>query len=47
MIRTLELASCLPQSEVFTHGGGHMVPSCSGDFKRTLLDFVGRHSEGS
>ena len=32
--------SCIQK---FQHGGGHMVPTCTGDFKQTLRDFLDKH----
>lgn len=27
-------------AEVYEHPGGHMVPTCTGEFKRVICDFV-------
>lgn len=31
------------RSELYVHGGAHLVPTCSGDFKRVLTAFVDAH----
>lgn len=40
--RTQQLAACSPPSLVswYTHGGAHLVPTCSGEFKAALVDFL-------
>jgi hypothetical protein len=30
----------------YTHGGGHMTPTCSGEWKQTLIDFLDRVERG-
>ncbi|KAG2497705.1 hypothetical protein HYH03_004442 [Edaphochlamys debaryana] len=40
--RTAALSACFPPSLIstFTHGGAHLVPTCSGDFKAALVAFL-------
>ncbi|PNW85977.1 hypothetical protein CHLRE_03g201439v5 [Chlamydomonas reinhardtii] len=40
--RTAELRACFPPAvcSTFTHGGAHLVPTCSGEFKSTLVGFL-------
>eukprot|EP01023_Acetabularia_acetabulum_P007435 TRINITY_DN1321_c0_g1_i7.p6 TRINITY_DN1321_c0_g1~~TRINITY_DN1321_c0_g1_i7.p6 ORF type:complete len:118 (-),score=11.88 TRINITY_DN1321_c0_g1_i7:474-827(-) len=40
--RSLELSNCFEQNlkQTFVHSGGHMVPTCSGQFKQILVDFI-------
>lgn len=35
--------SCFPRAQRWSHGGGHMVPTCSGDFKKALVAFLQEH----
>ena len=38
------IATFQPQHvQRFRHDGGHMVPTCTGDFKRCLQDFLDVH----
>ena len=32
-------------AEQYQHQGGHMVPTCTGNFKRCLQDFLNRHGK--
>lgn len=36
------MGACCTQT--YLHSGGHMVPTCSGDFKRLLFGFLDLHS---
>ncbi|KAG2436656.1 hypothetical protein HXX76_006184 [Chlamydomonas incerta] len=40
--RTAELRACFPPAvgSTFTHGGAHLVPTCSGEFKSSLVGFL-------
>ena len=31
------------RGELYVHGGAHLVPTCSGEFKRVLTAFVDSH----
>ncbi|PNH00415.1 Ovarian cancer-associated-like protein 2, partial [Tetrabaena socialis] len=46
--RSLALAACFPPSAVstLTHGGAHLVPTCSGEFKLTLTAFLDAAAAG-
>lgn len=35
------------RSEQYVHDGAHLVPTCTGDFKRVLVDFLDRHSSAA
>ncbi|DBA79095.1 TPA: Ovarian cancer-associated protein 2 [Trebouxia sp. C0004] len=43
--RTEELIATFDPDSIqrYVHEGGHMVPTCSGDFKRCLQDFLEQH----
>ncbi|DBB12823.1 TPA: hypothetical protein ACH3X3_005587 [Trebouxia sp. C0006] len=43
--RTEELIATFDPDSIqrYMHDGGHMVPTCSGDFKRCLQDFLDQH----
>lgn len=43
--RTEELIATFDPDSIqrYVHDGGHMVPTCSGDFKRCLQDFLDQH----
>ena len=34
------------RAELYVHRGAHLVPTCSGDFKRVVLAFLDRHGSG-
>ena len=34
------------RAELYVHRGAHLVPTCSGDFKRVVLAFLTRHGSG-
>ena len=34
------------RAELFVHRGAHLVPTCSGEFKRVVLAFLDRHGSG-
>lgn len=36
-----------PLIERYKHAGAHMVPSCSGEFKKLLQDFIDRNTAKS
>ena len=40
--RSLELWSCFEEENrrVYSHGGAHMVPTCSGEFKKAMVEFL-------
>ncbi|EFJ40066.1 hypothetical protein VOLCADRAFT_121759 [Volvox carteri f. nagariensis] len=40
--RTAQLGACFNPATVssYTHGGAHLVPTCSGQFKSTLVEFL-------
>lgn len=40
--RSLQLIEAFDASSstVYEHAGAHMVPTCSGEFKRALVDFL-------
>ncbi|GFR40414.1 hypothetical protein Agub_g988, partial [Astrephomene gubernaculifera] len=46
--RTAQLYGCFPPARVstFTHGGAHLVPTCSGDFKTALTAFLDAAAAG-
>eukprot|EP01024_Parvocaulis_polyphysoides_P026048 TRINITY_DN23749_c0_g1_i1.p1 TRINITY_DN23749_c0_g1~~TRINITY_DN23749_c0_g1_i1.p1 ORF type:complete len:236 (+),score=35.34 TRINITY_DN23749_c0_g1_i1:301-1008(+) len=46
--RSLQLGQCFDpdQKQIFVHSGGHMVPTCSGQFKQILLTFINGNGVG-
>jgi predicted esterase len=40
--RSIDLANCFEEKNrvVYRHGGAHMVPTCSGEFKKVMVEFL-------
>lgn len=45
--KTKDLALCFLKPELYAHEGGHVVPSCNGLFKNTLVSFLEMQQAGT